>query len=266
MNGRELARSLQVLLPFSPFLQETRCSVQRLWYRWRGRPIDSDLLGVRQLGLQPGDTLLDVGANRGFVLDALLWLTEGTRIVAFEPNPRLAGALARRYRNQPRVDCRAVGLGARPGRFTLWVPFYRDWPFDGLASIEPANAASWLNPERLYGFKPERLRLEPVACDIVRLDDLDLAPSFIKLDVQGYELSVLEGGESTLQRFRPILLVEESDDDEVWRFLVRLDYVVAAFERGRFTIGRRGRRNSFFLPRERAARLDGLASCRPGQG
>ncbi len=89
MQLRKLVRSAQV---FVPFLQDARFAMQRWWQRWSGRPIEPDLLAVRQLGLRPGDLVLDVGANRGLVVDALLRLTRETRIVAFEPNPRLATA------------------------------------------------------------------------------------------------------------------------------------------------------------------------------
>lgn len=265
MQIRTLARSIQVFLPFLPALQEALFTTRLLWQRWSGRPIDPDLLAVEQLGLGPGDLIVDVGANRGFVLDALLRLTRGTRIVAFEPNPRLAAALERRYRHEPRAEIRALGLGDASANLTLWLPVYRDWPFEGLASLDPDKAAGWLAADRLYGFRPEHLRLEPLSCEIVRLDDLDLAPAFIKLDVQGHELAVLRGAEATLRRHRPVLLMEEADEPSETGFLAELGYVVASFERGRFVPGRRGRHNSFFLPSERVARLDRLASSRSGR-
>ena len=34
------------------------------------------------------------------------------------------------------------------------------------------------------------------------------APNFIKIDVEGHELAVLEGAQRTLERYRPTLLVE----------------------------------------------------------
>lgn len=252
MSLRKLIRSAQV---FVPFAQDARFAAQRLWQRWSGRPVEPDLLAVRRLGLGPDDLVLDIGANRGLVVEALLQLTKGTRIVAFEPNPRLAAALARRYRATRRVEVHPFGLGEQSGTFSLWLPVYRGWPFDGLASLDRAAAAGWLNPERLYGFRPEGLRLEALTCTIARLDDLDLDPAFIKLDVQGQEHAVLRGGEATLRRHRPVVLLEESDGSPSSSFLAGLDYVVAAFEGGRFLTGHRGRKNSFFLPREQLGRI-----------
>lgn len=254
MSLRKLIRSAQV---FVPFAQDARFAAQRLWQRCSGRPEEPDLLAVRRLGLGPDDLVLDIGANRGLVVEALLRLSGGARIVAFEPNPRLAAALARRHRGDRRVSCRALALGEAPGELTLWLPVYRGWSFDGLASLDPETARGWLDGERLYGFRPELLRLEPLRCEVAPLDALDLDPAFIKFDVQGHELAVLKGGERTLRRARPTLLIEDPAEDRETAFLARLDYVVAAFERGRFVAGRYGRLNSFFLPRERVPELLG---------
>ncbi|MCX7863588.1 MAG: acyl-CoA dehydrogenase family protein, partial [Novosphingobium sp.] len=46
--------------------------------------------------------------------------------------------------------------------------------------------------------------------------------------------------------FDAVVLMEEADEPSETGFLAELGYVIAAFERGRFVPGRRGRRNSFF--------------------
>src|SRR5579872_2727433 len=52
--------------------------------------------------VRPGDTVCDIGANKGsFIYWLSRWVGEG-RVVAFEPQPELARALA--------GVCRAVGL------------------------------------------------------------------------------------------------------------------------------------------------------------
>ena len=48
-----------------------------------------------------------------------------------------------------------------------------------------------------------------VQVDVVRLDDVIAEPvGFIKIDVEGHELAVLEGAERILREHRPVLLVE----------------------------------------------------------
>jgi FkbM family methyltransferase len=70
---------------------------------------------------------------------------------------------------------------------------------DGMVSIHTANTSSgdsWVNGE---GDIPLR-----------RLDDFDLQDvDFIKLDCEGYELFALRGGEQTLLRCKPCIIVEQ---------------------------------------------------------
>ena len=42
-----------------------------------------------------------------------------------------------------------------------------------------------------------------------RLDDFNLSPDFIKLDCEGYEYFALKGGEETLLRCKPVVIVEQ---------------------------------------------------------
>lgn len=44
---------------------------------------------------------------------------------------------------------------------------------------------------------------------VKRLDDFGIADvDFIKIDVEGHELEVLKGGAATIERYRPVLLME----------------------------------------------------------
>jgi hypothetical protein len=61
------------------------------------------------------------------------------------------------------------------------------------------------------GANPERLSLKEVAVDLRRIDDLELDPSFVKIDVEGAELGVLRGMRDTIERSRPVLMVERSE-------------------------------------------------------
>lgn len=45
--------------------------------------------------------------------------------------------------------------------------------------------------------------------EVKRLDWFDLYPDFIKLDCEGYELFALKGGEATLRRCKPVVIVEQ---------------------------------------------------------
>ena len=85
------------------------------------------------------------------------------------------------------------------------------------------------------------------------LDALDLSPFFVKIDVQGSELWVLEGGARTLEIHRPVLLVENPAIEAEVAFLERFGYVAYRFDGQRFRRGEGGSPNAFLMTPDKAA-------------
>ena len=65
--------------------------------------------------------------------------------------------------------------------------------------------------------------------------------SFIKIDVEGYELKVLQGAEKLLRKFRPILCIEINEPaladygasrEAIYAFLAGLNYRVEVLPEG----------------------------------
>ncbi len=165
----------------------------------------------RALGLFPpraDESFVDIGANRGQSIESILLFRPNAQIVSFEANPLLAQDLASRYRNRQNVRVVAKGLSDAPGAFALFVPTYKGFVYDALASFERRAAEGWMSERTVLRFDPARLSIEQVQCEVDTLDRQQLAPSFIKVDVQGYEYNVLRGAQETLRRRQPVLLVE----------------------------------------------------------
>ncbi len=240
---RTLVRTVQVRFPWIPDL---KASGQRAVRQALRRPFEDDFRALRQLGLPAGSRCLDVGANRGQSIDAIRLCADSPVIDAFEPNGLLAARLQRRFARDPSVTVRNVALGDEPGTFTLHVPSYRGYVFDGLASLDEDEARGWLRG-RVLGYDERHLRVEAVRCEVVRLDDLGLDPAFVKLDVQGFEAHVLRGGTATIARCRPVLLVE-TPVPEVRDVLDGLGYRPHGYTGGRLVPDREGTLNTFFLP------------------
>jgi FkbM family methyltransferase len=148
---------------------------------------------VLATALRPNSNGVDVGANEGAVLESIVRLAPDGRHIAFEPIPGLNEQLAQRF---PNVDVRRAALSNTTGTTTF-------------SHVTGAPAYSGLR---------ERKDLPPGASDVQRievsterLDDV-LAdgppPTLIKIDVEGAELSVMQGGIETLQRHRPFVLFE----------------------------------------------------------
>jgi FkbM family methyltransferase len=159
-----------------------------------------------------GRTFVDVGAHIGFYT---MGLAPGfARVVAFEPSRLQHGWLVRnRALNDYRhVACEAVALGAAPGEARLNVLSYEG----GLNSLSPEVAAQYQVIEH-YTVPVETL-------DQRGLDDVDL----LKIDVEGFEIQVLQGAVRTIRASRPVILIEIWDNPsrraEVAAVLDVLDY------------------------------------------
>ena len=159
--------------------------------------------------LAPMGLALDVGGNWGQSIHALRRYARPQNIVSFEPNFALAARLERQFTAVPGVAIKNVALGAEEGQFELHLPHYRNFTYDGLASIDRDAALQWLNADSMARFDPAKLTIASQLVQVRRLDSLGLEPDLIKIDVQGLELAVAQGGIDTLQRSQPLLIVED---------------------------------------------------------
>ena len=78
----------------------------------------------------------------------------------------------------------AIGLSDKAETRELFLPYYKGFMYDGLASFDEQSARAWLAEGRIIAFDPKQLKIERVACTTVTLDSLKLEPIFIKLDVR----------------------------------------------------------------------------------
>ena len=190
----------------------------------------------------PKDALfLDIGANRGQSTDAIfLNVDNKIRLQLFEPNQFLCQKLSKFFGDNNQVTINNFGIGDQNTESPLFIPFYNEWMFDGLASFVESEAVSWLQ-DRIFFYKPDLLKVQKTKCQVKKLDDLNLDPFFIKIDVQGYEFSALKGGEQTIKKYKPIFLIENPDNlDEIIDYLGEFGYQIYAFNKGEFIPNTKG--------------------------
>lgn len=147
--------------------------------------------------LQPGDTVVEVGANIGAHTVGLCKMVGPTgRVIAIEPQRVLYGLL---FKNLFQNGCSNstpvhAACGRGPGVLSVPVVDYsKAGNFGGIA-MEPGGPGE---------------AVPVITVDSLGLDDLKL----LKIDVEGMELEVLLGARETIRAKRPLLYVENDRED-----------------------------------------------------
>jgi len=150
--------------------------------------------------LQPGMTALDLGAHQGcYTLLAAKRVGRAGKVVAFEPSPRERRALRLNLLLNwcDNVTVQATALGSEETEEVLHLVEGLETGCNSLRA--PVLAGGTSRPVRV-----RVTRLDRWLCDH-KVEHVD----FIKLDVEGAELSVLRGAPELLSRYpRPVILAE----------------------------------------------------------
>ena len=197
---------LRAAQSYVPFARRAKFELYIHLTRYFGFKIEEDfhlLSHLDKVGLA-----IDIGGNWGQSIEALRWTCKPQRIVCVEPNPYLSRILRSRYKAQPEITILENAISNAPGENHLFVPRYRGFVYDGLASLDKSSALEWLNEDRVAGFDHSKLSIEQHKVKIITLDSLNLQPDIVKIDVQGYELQVVKGGAETFERWQPITIIE----------------------------------------------------------
>jgi|ERR1051326_400314 FkbM family methyltransferase len=132
----------------------------------------------------PDDLVFDVGANVG--QRSAIFSQLARMVVAFEPQPQCLTHLKSRFKFKPNVRIEPIALGATDGEAIIYQSSSHD-----LSSMSPEfiqNVAKQLFSKETWN--------ETITVPTRTLDQMIASygvPHFIKIDVEGFELNVLNG-------------------------------------------------------------------------
>jgi FkbM family methyltransferase len=139
-----------------------------------------------------GPLVFDVGSNTG--AKAEQYLKNGARVVCFEPQIACIDALLRRFRGNDRVIVIRTALGANIGEAEMSI------------CTDASTISTFANEWKMGRFKDhkwDRTEMVPVTTLDAAIDQYGL-PFYCKIDVEGFEASVLSG----LTRQVPVISFE----------------------------------------------------------
>ncbi len=142
--------------------------------------------------LGPGDLAVDIGAHTGEILFWFFQAAPEVSHLAVEPIPHLAAGLRSEY---PTAEVHEVALVAEPAGPITFHHVVSDPGYSGIRRRVMDRAEE---------------EIESIEVATTTLDSLvgDRSVSLVKLDVEGAELGVFQGGERTISRDRPVIIFE----------------------------------------------------------
>ncbi len=154
--------------------------------------------------VKPGDIVFDIGANIGaHTLGLAQSVGPSGRVYAFEPADFAFAKLLRNLALNPELEARTnpeqLLLAATPSQ-KAEREIYASWPLEKDDSVHPKHRGRLVSTAHA---RVDTLDVFVARQGIVRLN-------LIKMDVDGHELPVLQGGWETLRRFQPLLVMEMS--------------------------------------------------------
>ncbi len=134
------------------------------------------------LRLLDDEVFVDCGAFDGDTISSYVDLTGGRyrRILALEPDPQTFLELNSRIRNVERITTLNVAVGAELGRL----------PFVAAGSLASHAVSAGAEGVSISG--------SVIHANVIRLDDVKPRPTYIKMDIEGFEREALEGGRRLL--------------------------------------------------------------------
>ena len=79
----------------------------------------------------------------------------------------------------------------------------------------------------------EKVKVIEKKINIVPLDEMNLCPGAIKIDVEGYEYEAIQGAVDTIKKYEPILMIEVNDRsfEKIKNLLNELNYSIFVYEK-----------------------------------
>lgn len=177
--------------------------------------------------------IFDIGANTGLYSLAVKGLHPYAKVYAFEPHPMNLERLEYNARINEFKDLGivAMAVGDQKKKIEFTVP-QNGSISDTSSAIDEFSRNSYRGEIKWKRIEVFQTTLDDHVSEN-KIDRLDM----IKIDVEGYELNVLEGAKKVIERFRPKILIESFLDEKKRNYLNAL---ISKFEYDVFFIHKKG--------------------------
>jgi FkbM family methyltransferase len=195
-------------------------------------PHDKSYNALRHfIKIKPTGLFLDIGANDGISTLSFRRFNKRYQILGFEPNPLLENALNKIKKSDPYFDFKMVAASSTPGHINFFVPIFRGIVLHTFTSSSKAQVVSAV--ARSFG-QPvaDSLQIKEFRREVIRLDDLHLEPTIVKVDAEGFDYEVLIGLIKTIRISRCFIVTEiaSGEFEKIRIFFDELQYTLLIYD------------------------------------
>ena len=156
--------------------------------------------------------ILDIGAHKGFYTDLFLKLYSKAEIILFEPNLILYKKLIIKFNNRKNIKIYNFGIGDKNKYEKFLTSSVSDYV--STFSIINKNSKYLFIRNLIHGQINQKINYRLIK--INKLDTISVIKKkkidLIKIDVEGYEEKVIDGGLKTLNRSKIVLIEHHKDN------------------------------------------------------
>ena len=169
-----------------------------------------------------GGCVLEVGGHIGYVTQVYEYLVgdEGIVIVA-EPTPRSRYFLRKNV--LPSTKVLPVAVSNEIGKMDFFIEEFGGFTNSLVREFTETTNSSLSKSQRKTSQTLNNIEVDVTTIDVI-LSDLEFSPDFIKVDVEGAELHVLQGAIKTLPKVGSLMVEITRSHKEVYELLYDFDF------------------------------------------
>ena len=174
-----------------------------------------------------GSIVMDIGANMGeWSLHMAKMVGGNGRVFCFEPIPSMVQALEKTIaiNNFSQVSISECAISNKTGRSQFSIPFDKDnqaIPFwSRLVLGEEFATPKWIDNPWAKVATTKTIEVQTTTLDRFTSEKSITKLDFIKIDVEGHEKYVIEGGQKTLKTLKPAMILEAACEETADREII----------------------------------------------
>ena len=199
----------------------------KLRYRANKYKNKNDVGGIAYINasIKKEQTVLDIGAHKaGYLYFMRKQVGDNGKVFAFEPQSNLFQYIKKIkvLFNWDNVTVERLALSDAAGTVTLYIPTNK------ISNGSSPGATIVEHKAEKESFLTEEVAIETLDSYCNRKG---IKPSFLKIDVEGNELKIFQGGTETLKKYKPKIIVEiearhvgQEKVSETFKFMELLNY------------------------------------------